>query len=176
MPRSAHAAPSRTRLPSLRRGAAAAALALGLGGLAAPAAADCTGLHLTVQRPNATDFVCRANCGAVPNALLLASRDYDGHDATLCMRMCEERADCRAISFEFILVGGVPTTRCMLWREGELTTYDLGFYMPRMRQPGVCYRRWNPRRDPRLQIDTNILHQDQLRPGLPGHALTPKKP
>lgn len=89
------------RIPFRRRGAAAA-LALALGGLASPAGADCTGTQLTLQRPNAIDYVCRANCGAVPNALLLASRDYEGQDATTCMRLCEERADCRAISFEFI--------------------------------------------------------------------------
>jgi hypothetical protein len=144
-------------------------LALAAIGAAAPAAAECTGRRLTVERPNATNFVCRANCGAVPNELLLARRDiYRTHDARYCMELCEERADCRAISFEFLYEGGEQITRCYLWREGELTTFDDGVYTPRMRQPGVCYRRWAAYRDPRFEIDTNRLGQDQMRPGVPG--------
>lgn len=155
--------------------AAAAALAA-LGAGAAPAMAECTGIQLTVRRPGTVDYVCRANCGAVPSALLLASQDYEGHDARFCMELCEERADCRAISFEFILVGSTPMTRCNLWREGELATYDLGVYTPRMRQPGVCFKRWALRRDPRFDINFDRVRPDQYRPGMPGPGgAIPKK-
>jgi hypothetical protein len=155
---------------------APAVLALAaLFGAAAPAAAECTGMRLTINRANAIDYVCRANCAAVPSRTLLASRDYAGHDARMCMDLCDERAGCRAISFEFIYTGDTMMTRCQLWGEGELATYDLGVYTPRMRQPGVCYRRWAPSRDPRLQQDFDRLQQDQHRPGVPGPGL-PKKP
>jgi hypothetical protein len=171
------ALPSHSFAPAIRYGLAAAGLALGLAATAAPASAACTGTQLTIHRANATDYVCRANCAALPNELLLLVQDYPGHDATSCWALCDGRADCRAVSFEFYWEGSTRMTRCNLYREGELTTFDrVTSASPRERQPGVCYRRWAVYRDPRFQIDTNTLHQDQLRPGLPGHALPPKKP
>lgn len=170
----------------LRSGTAARHFGAGFGAVAfvlaalvgttTPAAAACAGPNLTIQRANAVDYVCRANCGAIPNALLAATHNFDGHDARPCMDLCDSRADCRSISFEFYYVGDTPMMRCFIWREGELTTYDrVDDARPRTRQPGVCQRRWAPSRDPRLQLDTERLQQDQYRPGLPGPGV-PKKP
>jgi len=164
------------RIPAPRLSRAAlGALAVGLGFAgAAPAAADCTGPHLTIHRAHAVDYVCRARCAAsAGDARLLVTRDRDGHDATACMSLCDAWVGCRAISFEFLTETGsdgrvYQYTTCYIWGEGELATTDRdGEASPRARQPGVCYRRWAPSRDPRIQIDTRIFNQDSLRPGLP---------
>lgn len=145
-----------------------ATVAFACGFAAQPATADCSGIRLTIAR-GAYNYVCRANCAALPDASLALSEDYRGHDATMCMAICDARTDCRAISFEFIFVGDTPMTRCYIYREGDLTTYDrIADPSPRARQPGVCYRQWVPGRDPRVKIDTDVFHQDQFRPGLPG--------
>jgi len=155
---------------------APAVLALAaLFGAAAPAAAECTGFRSTMNRPRAIDYVCRANCAAVPSKSLLASRDYEGHDAVFCMDLCDSRTGCAAISFDFIYTGTTPMTRCNLWGAGELATFDYGVYRPRTRQPGVCYRRYAPSRDVRIQQDFGRLQPDRRRPGVAGPSL-PTKP
>lgn len=165
---------------------AAAGLALALAafaGGAAPVAAACSGPNLTVNRANAVDYVCQVRCGADKGgaARLLVTRDRPGHDATPCMDLCDAWVGCRAISFEFLTETGsdgrvYQTTVCYIWGEGEIAISDrAGEPSPRARQPGVCYRRWAPSRDRRLQIDVDRLQQDQMRPGIPGPTV-PKKP
>ena len=72
-----------------RRRRALGALALGLGLVsAAPALAECTGIHLSLVRPRAA-YSCHHNCRVTEGEeRLWRSYTFDVHDARPCMDTC----------------------------------------------------------------------------------------
>ena len=179
------------RSHSLRRyGAAlgAPALGLALAALAAsPAAADCSAGPMSVSGgPGGLSYTCTRNCMATGGARVLGTRTFAGHGVTAsqCTSACNSTLGCVAVNYTIVVSmrDGIPYSEmtCTLYGTGELSTADASPSTPG-RYGGVCYRDPPPGlwRDPRLQIDTRVLQQDHIRPGLPGISVphsNPNKP